>query len=115
MTAPDHADLRALAEKATPGPWGVASTDDMGFAVHRGEHETVALYCDRDNAAYIASTSPDRVTALLDELDRLRATVARVEALVILAERRAVVAGDRKPAYVPDFLLRAALTDPEET
>lgn len=82
VTAPGHADLRELAEKATAGPWGVAGVDGMGFAVHRGEHDTIALYCDRDNAAYIAAASPDRVTALLDELERLRATVARVEAAV---------------------------------
>jgi hypothetical protein len=74
--------LRELAERATPGPWELdgkglwAHPKGAGWAcvvVPNYEYETgVTLkYEDRD-ADYIAAASPDVVTALLDELERLR-------------------------------------------
>lgn len=74
MTADD--ELRRLAEAATPGPWERASTDGMGWAVHRGEHDTVALYADRHDSEFIAAANP---TAVLDLLDRLRAAEVLAE------------------------------------
>lgn len=55
------AEDEAAAREATSGPWGRAAIDGQGFAVHRGEHETVALYCDRDNAEHIARHDPARI------------------------------------------------------
>lgn len=71
MTTPDlptfltqrYDEQEAVARLSTPGPWGRAGVDGQGFAVHRGEHETVALYCDRDNAAHIATHDPAYVLA----------------------------------------------------
>lgn len=51
--------LENLAQSATSGPWGRAGVDGMGFAVHRGEHGTVALYASSGDAAYIAAMSPE--------------------------------------------------------
>lgn len=48
-------DRQALLNAATSGRWSVASTDEMGFAVHQGEHTTIALYADRDDAALIVA------------------------------------------------------------
>lgn len=77
----DTDELRRLLEAATPGPWDLAGTDGMGFAVHRGEHETVALYCDRDDAALIAA-AVNALPGLLDENAALRAQVAELRAAV---------------------------------
>jgi len=84
----DHAELRAKAEAATPGPWvldqdgvdepnvnywgrrfiGTAHPDEHGF------HNVIADTEDGHgrNAQYIAAASPDVVLGLLDEIARLR-------------------------------------------
>lgn len=72
------AEVEAAAMAATPGPWGKAAVDGQGFAVHRGEHDTIALYADRDNAAHIAAASPDVVLALVAEVREARAMRDRV-------------------------------------
>lgn len=69
--------LREAAEAATSGPWKTASTDGMGVAIHRGEHDTIALYADRDNARFIAAADPTVVLALLDRLDALTDLASR--------------------------------------
>lgn len=83
----DLTDLEALAQSATPGPWKRAVVDGMGFAVHRGEHDTIALYADRADAAFIAAARAAvpaliaRVRKAEAERDEARAALARVEAL----------------------------------
>lgn len=81
MTGEQKAALRALAEKATPGPWVHAK--DMG---HIGSVEIMSGACivqvqalkPRDgerrdiDAAYIAAANPAAVLALLDEVERLK-------------------------------------------
>ena len=84
MTLPNLSALRALAEKATPGPWKTAS--GKGSASVRTEHPeyNCAIYlnvrtCEieesvkrwQSDAAFIAAASPDVVLALLDEIERL--------------------------------------------
>ena len=77
-------DLRALAEAATPGTWGVmgqsviydAGQCNCGPGGENGLHEN---YCGVEvlaeaspaDAAYIAAANPVVVRALLDEQDRL--------------------------------------------
>lgn len=61
--------IRETAQAATPGPWGFAGTDNFGIAVHRGEHDTIALYAARDDARYIASWSPPVALAVADWLE----------------------------------------------
>ena len=69
-----HDILRALAEKATDGPW-----DSGGDEVYAGEGETysvIARICgefdvQEANAAFIAACSPDVVLAVLARLDAL--------------------------------------------
>lgn len=87
-------ELRALAEKATAGPWevldvtehhGVYVEDQLGRTIcdlyYLNSQTGAVVRQDRDleNAAYIAAASPDRVLALLDEVERLRAGVAQAE------------------------------------
>ena len=71
---PDFSDLRALAERATPGEWQevtnmsgpmlVTHKDGKDYicALHIGAHEHA-------NAAYIAAANPARILALLDALE----------------------------------------------
>ena len=96
---PDVAELRRLAEAATPGPWDfhrphpayraysieqVMPEGHLGEAVAVTEEGAV-----EGNAAYIAAASPDVVLGLLDRLahmtearDNARAEVERLTALV---------------------------------
>lgn len=87
------ADLRELA-KAAEG-WdehalSLVWTDPYGtgYAVAADRVGYVALGMIEENAAFIAGANPARVLALLDEVDALRATVARVEALCSTEEAR---------------------------
>ena len=89
------AELRALAEAATPGPWRHSGatvwapvspddpTDYSGEAV--AYVPTLGDEFDADDAAYIAAMSPDVALALIDRLKRAEAalSVERIaEALV---------------------------------
>lgn len=79
---------RALAEKATDGPWEqikedyVFGPDDWGYimakreddhSIHCYEIAKVNAYGRRDDAAFIAANSPDVVKEDIDEILRLRA------------------------------------------
>ena len=90
---------RALAEKATPGPWekgsalrrsyGVNAILDCNGGLIADTEFSVSQYEDGD-AAHIAANSPDVVMADIEELLRLRAEVERLEKEADwLAERHA--------------------------
>src|SRR5690606_27053070 len=80
MTPERLAEVRRIAEEATPGPWGVnpwrAVVDEMGTLTPicgmlwptelRTEEQT------RANAQHIAAFDPTTCLALLDEIERLR-------------------------------------------
>lgn len=84
-----HAELRMLAEAATPGPWvhwfEEGPWGDGNEVVVRKAHATSTLAnLNRHenaaaNAAYIAAANPTRILALLTETERLTARVARLE------------------------------------
>lgn len=82
---PDLAALRALAEAATPGRWHVEvdapGTEAEGLYVTDDGGRTVAsvrdLYAD---AALIAACSPERILALIAEVEDRRGTVERIRA-----------------------------------
>ncbi|HCG1294839.1 TPA: ead/Ea22-like family protein [Pseudomonas aeruginosa] len=82
----DHAELRRLAEAATPGPWRVQTgcswrrigTDSGDGDVlrpcthpHDGWPDIVAP---AENLKYIASANPNTILALLDEIDGMKAS-----------------------------------------
>lgn len=83
------ADIRALAAKATPGPWHVGTTRTYGIypegptesaeAVAFVPHMEPRLHPWRPqgeaDAAYVAALSPDVTLALLDRLDALEAAL----------------------------------------
>lgn len=98
MTAVDHAELKRLAEGATPGPWGAADwDDDFGenkFTIQATEPEKLSpgkssiwpngVRCLRvaetiegerppEDAAFIAAANPAVVLALLSEIEGLKA------------------------------------------
>lgn len=102
----DHATLRTLAAKATPGPWVIDDSDPSDVVIRSAVDQRwvsnignwsrqlpmpAALDTDRlrqvyeadaADASYIAALSPDVTLALLDELETLRAALgAVVEAL----------------------------------
>lgn len=80
---------RALAEKATPGPWKKRIALLRGYVVDAiwdcngdliADTERSPLRCDEEsNAAYIAASDPATVMADIDEILRLRADVERLE------------------------------------
>ena len=84
MTADERAALRALAEKATPGPRearGDSVCIERSFVCHAARMYLI----DRErDAAYIAAANPAAITALLAALDAVEAerdaAIARAEA-----------------------------------
>ena len=77
---PDVAELRRLAEAATPGPWAAR----YGVSWEARVCATTGSLADVDstaNAELIAAANPAVVLALLDERDALAAKVERVRAL----------------------------------
>ena len=91
---PDLAELRRLAEAATPGPWEAfgavdgrrgerwlgVTTDMRAIESARAGDVFAAQDCTRQDALFIAAANPAAVLALLDERDALAAKVARVRA-----------------------------------
>ena len=75
---PDLAELRRLAEAATPGPW---EHDGEGEVWGRG-YDMISHPCMVADARYIAAANPSVVLALLDaaaERDALREDLAELE------------------------------------
>ena len=75
---PDLAELRRLAEAATPGPWSTAA---FQLVIDVAQRIDVGMCGHRDDAAFIAAANPDVVLALLAERDALAAKIERVRAL----------------------------------
>ena len=72
---PDLAELRRLAEAATPGPWSTAA---FQLVIDVAQRIDVGMCGHRDDAAFIAAANPAAVLALLDaaaERDRLAEAV----------------------------------------
>ena len=95
---PDLAELRRLAEAATPGPWEAfgavdgrrgerwlgVTTDMRAIESARAGDVFAAQNCTRQDALFIAAANPAVMLALLDaaaERDRLAEAVERVRAL----------------------------------
>ena len=123
--APDVAELRRLAESATPGPWEAfgavderrcerwlgVTTDMRATEAARAGDVFSAQDCTRQDALFIAAANPAAVLALLDhlahmtearnnaraEVERLTAKVERVRAL-----HRAVGIYDECDCDAPD-------------
>lgn len=83
----DHAELRRVAEAATPGPWScnrhraIVGGPTLEFT-NGAAQQQIAMACWqswmheeelRNNAEFIAANNPKTVLALLDEIDRLKA------------------------------------------
>jgi len=92
---PDLTALRALADAATPGPWQAQEEPNavlygngmfVFYARVRNSSEeypwiegkSSEVVIKPEDAAYIAAANPEAITALLDEIERLRAKVARL-------------------------------------
>lgn len=96
----DTAQLRELAEKATPGGWCIGRV--MYPYVHVNKDPDKDGYCeaigstrtahgqehDEANAAYIAAANPQTILTLLDELESARAVLARVDKLTLYKTHR---------------------------
>ena len=138
---PDLAELRRLAESATPGPWEAfgavdgrrgerwlgVTTDMRATESARAGDVFAAQNCTRQDALFIAAANPAAVLALLDdadERDRLAEAVERVRALhiahdctshagiaTICAHRPGICLACLKPLPCPT--IRALDTTPE--
>ena len=89
---PDLAELRRLAEAATPGPWEAfgavggrrgerwlgVTTDMRATESARAGDVFAAQNCTRQDALFIAAANPAAVLALLDDADALRAELAHM-------------------------------------
>lgn len=77
ITAELLADLKARAQKATPGPWyrngvQIQTASQVSIAASLYCPEKHALKTAEDDATYIAAASPDMVLALIEEIERLK-------------------------------------------
>ena len=63
---------RALAEKATPGPWEVDKSEITSAVYVETDWGHLICESDDEDAAHIAANSPDVVMADIDEILRLR-------------------------------------------
>lgn len=70
---------RALAGKATPGPWEVDKSEITSAVYVETDWGHLICEGDDEDAAHIAANSPDVVMADIDEILRLRAQVERLE------------------------------------
>lgn len=80
---PDLAELRRLAEAATPGPWAIEpdcydGNEEMWCAWHRLGPFVLAGANPRADSLYVAAAHPQAVLALLAENERLRAALLRL-------------------------------------
>ncbi|MHC9290513.1 ead/Ea22-like family protein [Pseudomonas aeruginosa] len=88
----DHAELRRVAEAATPGPWScnrhwaIVGGPTLEFT-NGAAQQQIAMACWqswmreeelRNNAAFMAAANPKTILALLDEIDRLKAENERL-------------------------------------
>ena len=121
LTPETLAELRRLAEAATPGPWEAfgavdgrrgerwlgVTTDMRATESARAGDVFAAQNCTRQDALFIAAANPAAVLALLDDADALRAELAHmteardnaraeVERLTAKVER---VRAMHRPAY----------------
>ena len=85
-------ELRALAEKATPGPWGAwIKSRTIQVDARGGDGKLPAIInwpgfdgndmgqkANNANAAYIAAANPATLTAILDEYDRRGAALVDI-------------------------------------
>ena len=96
MTELDLTELREIVEAATPGPWEAelaakrkctALNCDFDHWYNLVHVEGVALFKDSvlatEDALHIATFDPPTVLALIDEIERLRETLATVKAITV--------------------------------
>lgn len=99
MTQTERDEWRRLAEAATPGPWVWDAGEGHDMPILRGPVDRVCDFGDDTqyyptegtppsaaDAAYIAHSSPDRVLALLEEVERLRAALQALRHTVMQAD-----------------------------
>ena len=123
---PTREQLRALADKATPGPWSYADYGDpspehwpVGLIETDGGEEAwacdTALAMSEPDAAFIAAART-AVPQLLDQLDRAEHRIARLEAQTSIRGRAVVIYRDRarKAEAERDWNIRSSRLAKEE-
>lgn len=91
MTNKYEALRNALSAGPTPGPWSWNTRNEIGPRIESDDQSDgmmdAVAYIDSQNAepnrAYIAAANPATVSALLDEIDRLRAELQATQWLPI--------------------------------
>ncbi|MFG8819797.1 ead/Ea22-like family protein [Pseudomonas aeruginosa] len=87
----DHAELRRVAEAATPGPWScnrhwaIVGGPILEFT-NGAAQQQIAMACGqswmrddelRNNAEFIAAANPQAILGLIDEVERLKAELSQ--------------------------------------
>lgn len=87
LTPERLAELRRIAEAATPGPWEVVGLSGYGvpYALrmpHRSGHTWYGVegIKRREDAEYFVACDPDTIRALLEEIERLAEELAALKA-----------------------------------
>ena len=131
LSVEELAELRRLAEAATPGPWeagGVLECHDEGSScwhqfstqceiyppkAEPGEPQfggpiAITSEGERSNAAYIAGTSPDVMKRLLDTIEALQGALSERRP-VWLAQQRAKGASEERERLLAPKRVKAAV------
>ena len=89
MTPETFAELRRLAEAATPGPWSYFGPDQHGCdpCIESSDHYVTDLHATDEDAAYIVAANPAVVLALHDAAAERDALAAERDALAAKVER----------------------------
>lgn len=108
MTPETIAELRRLAEAATPGPWSYFGPDQHGCdpCIESADHYVTDLHATDEDAAYIVAANPAVMLALLDAAAELLVCKTVARGHLEHAERRAAErdALAAKVALVRDWL-----------
>ena len=123
MTSLDLAAIRQRVEKATEGPWNTGfdyeKNDPIvlapGYIEHTIDYTLTegGLEHGKADAEFIAHARED-IPALLDEIDRLNATIQRVRKIVTDPQTVGWIERDGDTAWIPAERIRKALGIHEE-
>lgn len=95
-TPAECAELRALAERATAGPWEQEQWASPRWRVYAGKdkHDIPVFVAETgfqtnapNNAAFIAAANPQRIIELLDELAGARGALSIIAAIPLAGRR----------------------------
>lgn len=120
----DRKQLRNLAERATPGPWELqtsnswrrigttggrfADGDVLAPTTHRGDNHP-DLAARQEDLEFIVAANPSAVLAMLDEIDRIKADNAALEKRLCICQE----CGGRGEVHTGEYTYEGEWQPPE--